>query len=989
MDAVHRPLAGIRAAEAASPTLTANLVLIHLGQPDQPTTTLSKTVPVDASGTAEVTFTGVPALPCIGDLRLSGGKVGSFSDFHGLAELRATEPTTLVIVPKDTAMDEDVAVRLVLRVLAEKAVFARLPQDFTAWIRLLLTRFDLKNPGILDLAFSALQDSFDTGFPLPTATGSIAVVVPQGTGLATASLKVLNAFGESLVSETGSATVRRSADPASTPFSVDVCANSSENAVLLRIHHPESGGGHQAISLESTAEAFILIDPLLPTLTSAQIAQVRTLLPQHAKYPQLLTALGDAIREDPADPLNPEKHEVPHDLAAEISAEIINQVRPLGSIRNSSTPACPITLNSKSRDIIVIENSANCFYNAKMENLSLRTTNNVLVRRAGYGEDTCGFILSPLTTVWGWIAGSALGDKEFENRSGYQRFTFTKDVGISVADGLLGVAVAALGIAKPRFNNDTVELVEACQNIFSNYVAGSSVEPRKLFGRLFALGVEGAASSYNLIRALNHAIYRNFEKSYLKATIMIWLRKLATPVAVAELAYRTVDLVKIAEALMYSPNKIIFPDSARWKDVFPVGRFENVVLPPAVLEPGESFIPVETPGTVFFSPVIARMTMPDSSLQEVVIAPATSVTTILYQFPYSDEVYFYVEPYRFTAPDAREVSLTNCDCRLTILRDKTIAASAPYQIAVVPRPINATAAGALGGVQVSWDPIPGATGYNVYWNESPGVIATGPNRKTVSAATSSAIIPGMSTTEDTYFVVTTLGPDLTTPQGTIQAESKPSQEVFGMPGSGPENLVAVPGKEQVTLSWSPLTGATGYHVWWGTEANMGMLNPNVVSVTGTSHTVTNLTNYTTYYFIVSGFQGNLESRASAEVSGRPGKFTKDPKTGVITDQDTTWQWYEGYFGTMGMTWDQSVTWAGNLNVDGGGWRMATMAELGTLGTPLESGVFNTYAYRVLSSELVPFDASQVQVYRLDNGTTSSWDRNSTQGSYSPIVIRKK
>jgi Fibronectin type III domain len=89
------------------------------------------------------------------------------------------------------------------------------------------------------------------------------------------------------------------------------------------------------------------------------------------------------------------------------------------------------------------------------------------------------------------------------------------------------------------------------------------------------------------------------------------------------------------------------------------------------------------------------------------------------------------------------------------------------------------------------------------------------------------------------------------------------------PIDAPQNVIATPGNQSVTLSWDPLEEATGYVIKQGEVPNEP--NPVVIPVPdlNTAHTVQNLSNGTTYFFRVVGTQNETEGEPSDEVSATP------------------------------------------------------------------------------------------------------------------------
>ncbi len=91
-------------------------------------------------------------------------------------------------------------------------------------------------------------------------------------------------------------------------------------------------------------------------------------------------------------------------------------------------------------------------------------------------------------------------------------------------------------------------------------------------------------------------------------------------------------------------------------------------------------------------------------------------------------------------------------------------------------------------------------------------------------------------------------------------------------------MSVVPGNTQVTLTWNNVAGATGYRIYYASEANIliasiasfddGTRVDNATS----PFVINNLRNDETYYFVVTAIATNSESLASSEVSATPGSI---------------------------------------------------------------------------------------------------------------------
>ncbi|MEK3913488.1 fibronectin type III domain-containing protein [Paenibacillus sp. FSL H7-0331] len=86
--------------------------------------------------------------------------------------------------------------------------------------------------------------------------------------------------------------------------------------------------------------------------------------------------------------------------------------------------------------------------------------------------------------------------------------------------------------------------------------------------------------------------------------------------------------------------------------------------------------------------------------------------------------------------------------------------------------------------------------------------------------------------------------------------------------SVPLGLSAAPSNAQIDLSWTNVTGATGYNVKRSTTAG-GPYTTVASNVAGSPYTDTTVTNGTTYYYVISAVNNAGEGASSNEASAKP------------------------------------------------------------------------------------------------------------------------
>ena len=180
------------------------------------------------------------------------------------------------------------------------------------------------------------------------------------------------------------------------------------------------------------------------------------------------------------------------------------------------------------------------------------------------------------------------------------------------------------------------------------------------------------------------------------------------------------------------------------------------------------------------------------------------------------------------------------------------------------QPPNVAATAEDAEVSVSWDSVQGATSYNIYWDTSPGVTTTDTSFINV---TSPYVHDSLANGTTYYYVVTAVnsfGESLTS------SEVDATPQASGSPPSSPDNVSAAAGDAEVAVSWDPSVDATSYDIYWSTTSPVTKAGyDGVFSGVTSPYDHLNLTNGTTYYYVVTATNGYGESDISVEVNATP------------------------------------------------------------------------------------------------------------------------
>ncbi len=182
-------------------------------------------------------------------------------------------------------------------------------------------------------------------------------------------------------------------------------------------------------------------------------------------------------------------------------------------------------------------------------------------------------------------------------------------------------------------------------------------------------------------------------------------------------------------------------------------------------------------------------------------------------------------------------------------------------------PSNLTAAPADGQVTLSWDD-PETTEISKYQLKiDSGAFADIPS----SATTTSHTVDNLTNYTSYTFTVRAYDSNAAGPSAAVT-----TYPVAG-PTAAPENLQAKPGDGQVTLTWKDPNNAaiTGYEVSSDGGASYSSITGS--GYTTISHTVLNLTNWTSYTFTVRAVNASGAGVPSKTVSATPGEAPGEPR----------------------------------------------------------------------------------------------------------------
>ena len=168
--------------------------------------------------------------------------------------------------------------------------------------------------------------------------------------------------------------------------------------------------------------------------------------------------------------------------------------------------------------------------------------------------------------------------------------------------------------------------------------------------------------------------------------------------------------------------------------------------------------------------------------------------------------------------------------------------------------------GTTGQVTISWVPLSSETfntSYTLYYYPTPT-----PGNLTKIPEFVNSVVSGLTDGTSYSFYLTSV----TSSSASFEVTATPTPSTNPLPAA-PTLVSATPGDGNVTLTWTAVTGATSYNIYWSTlpdvTKTIGAATKGL-SATSPLTTAVTLANGTKYYFVVTAVNANGESMESNE-----------------------------------------------------------------------------------------------------------------------------
>ncbi len=185
------------------------------------------------------------------------------------------------------------------------------------------------------------------------------------------------------------------------------------------------------------------------------------------------------------------------------------------------------------------------------------------------------------------------------------------------------------------------------------------------------------------------------------------------------------------------------------------------------------------------------------------------------------------------------------------------------------KPTNVVAAAGNASATITWEPVAGATLYNIYWATTEGVSRTSTK---ISSAVSPYKHPGLNNGTTYHYKVSA---ENSIGESDLSTETQATPDASLRTPEAPINLTVSEANKKLTLTWEPANYASTYNIYWATAPGVTISNTKINSVSS-PYEHTGLENGKKYYYIVTAVNGVGESTPSAEINGTPANIIPIP-----------------------------------------------------------------------------------------------------------------
>ena len=158
---------------------------------------------------------------------------------------------------------------------------------------------------------------------------------------------------------------------------------------------------------------------------------------------------------------------------------------------------------------------------------------------------------------------------------------------------------------------------------------------------------------------------------------------------------------------------------------------------------------------------------------------------------------------------------------------------------MLPAPTNAASVPGKNQLTISWDPVLGATSYELRWRDD--IPALNPWEYTDVGDVTTYTITGLAS--DSLYTIQLRAKNATTvsERAIVKFSNKYTRPIE--PTGVPTNAVVTPGDGQLTVSWDAVSDATSYEIRWRAAGQSAPEYWEYLNIgTTTTHTITGLTN---------------------------------------------------------------------------------------------------------------------------------------------------